>query len=130
MTQARPATVHTATMRTWQRWLVPTAVAIGIFTGTSWPTPPPMPGGSDKFVHFAAYAMLGLTVGWAAQTRAIGEVLRWLVVVSALGAADEWHQRFIPGRSMDARDWFADTAGAVSGLLLVTALHRRRESVA
>jgi VanZ family protein len=53
-----------------------------------------------------------------------------MLLVSALGAADEWHQQFIPGRRMDARDWLADTAGAVSGLSLVTALRRRREFVA
>jgi VanZ family protein len=54
----------------------------------------------------------------------------WIAVASALGAADEWHQQFIPSRSMDVRDWMADTAGAVTGLSLVTALARRREPVA
>jgi VanZ family protein len=62
--------------------------------------------------------------------RELRRALLWLAVVSSLGAADEWHQQFIPSRSMDVRDWMADTAGAVTGLSLVTALARRRESVA
>lgn len=112
------------------RWLAPLAVALGIFTATSWPTPPHMPGSSDKLVHFSAYALLGASVAWAARSRTASVALRALLVVSALGAADEWHQQFIPGRRMDARDWVADTAGAAFGLSLVTALLRRRESVA
>jgi VanZ family protein len=112
------------------RWAVPVTVMAGILAATSWPTPPHMPGSSDKLVHFSAYALLGGTVAWAAEARSMRDVLAWMLLVSALGAADEWHQQFIPGRRMDARDWLADTAGAVSGLSLVTALRRRRESVA
>jgi VanZ family protein len=112
------------------RWAVPVTVMAGILTATSWPTPPHMPGGSDKLVHFSAYALLGATVAWAAEARSVRAVFAWMLLVSVLGAADEWHQQFIPGRRMDARDWLADTAGAVCGLSLVTALYRRRESVA
>jgi VanZ family protein len=112
------------------RWAAPVAVMAGILAATSWPTPPHMPGSSDKLVHFSAYALLGVTMAWAAQARSIREAFAWILLVSALGAADEWHQQFIPGRRMDARDWLADTAGAVSGFSLVTALRRRRESVA
>ncbi len=112
------------------RWLVPVAVLACILAGTSWPTPPDMPHNSDKVVHFSAYALLGASVGWAAVTRAWQRMAVCVVVVSMLGAADEWHQQFIPSRSMDVRDWLADTAGAVTGLSLVTALNRRRESVA
>ncbi|MBC7841566.1 MAG: VanZ family protein [Gemmatimonadaceae bacterium] len=101
-----------------------------ILMATSWPAPPDMPHNSDKVVHFSAYASLGAAVGWAAETRFFRRILLWIGVVSLLGAADEWHQQFIPSRSMDVRDWLADTAGAVTGLSLVTALTRRRESVA
>ena len=112
------------------RWLVPVAVMACILAGTSWPSPPHMPHNSDKVVHFSAYALLGASFGWAAGARQFRRVALWIAVVSMLGAADEWHQQFIPSRSMDVRDWVADTAGAVTGLSLVTALARRRESVA
>lgn len=97
---------------------------------TSWPSPPAMPNDSDKLVHFTAYGLLGASVAWAAQSRARRIAVLFAVGISLLGAADEWHQQFIPNRRMDVRDWVADTAGAVTGLFLVTALARRRESVA
>ncbi len=122
--------VDGAAPRRWQRWLLPVAIAIVIFTITSWPRPPSLPGSSDKLVHFSAYAALGASVAWASGARAAGPTVRWMLFVSALGAIDEWHQQFIPSRSMDVRDWVADTAGAVGGLSLVAALSRRRESVA
>jgi VanZ family protein len=112
------------------RWAVPGAVAIGIFVATSWPAPPPMPNGSDKVVHFSAYALLGASVAWAARMRFVRGAVIGALALSLLGAVDEWHQQFIPNRRMDLRDWVADTAGAVTGLLLVTALARRREPVA
>ena len=87
-----------------------------------------MPGQSDKVIHFTAYASLGAAMGWAARVRDFRHAVQWIVVVSLLGAADEWHQKFIPSRSMDVHDWMADTAGAAAGLSLVTALTRRRES--
>ncbi len=112
------------------RWLVPLVILLGIFAATSWPSPPAMPGQSDKLVHATAYAALAGSVSWAGRIRRAGHAARWLLMLSLIGAADEWHQQFIPGRRMDARDWFADTAGAVVGLTLVTALARRREFVA
>ena len=117
-------------MRGGKRWLVPLAVVIGIATITSWPHPPSMPRNSDKVVHFLAYATLGGAVAWAALLRGARRMLFWMCVVSMLGALDEWHQQFIPSRSMDVRDWMADTAGAVAGLTLVSALLWRREHVA
>jgi VanZ family protein len=110
--------------------MLPIAVLLGILMATSFPAPPPMPHNSDKVVHFTAYALLGASVAWAARLRTWRRTLVWMVAVSVIGAADEWHQKFIPNRAMDSRDWFADTAGAVFGISLVTALTRRRESVA
>ena len=113
----------------WARWLAPLTVMLVILAATSWPHPPHLPGQSDKVFHFSGYALLGATMGWAARASNIRRALQWIAVVSLLGAADEWHQQFIPSRSMDVRDWMADTAGAVAGLSLVTALTMRRESV-
>lgn len=105
-------------------------VAIAILAATSWPSPPAMPNQSDKLVHFASYALLGAALAWTAGTRTMRHALLWVAVATLFGAADEWHQQFIPGRRTDVRDWLADTAGAVTGLSLMTALARRRESVA
>jgi len=44
----------------------------------------------------------------------------WLAVliVSAFGVTDEWHQSFVPGRSCDVFDWLADTTGAALAVTL------------
>ena len=46
---------------------------------------------------------------------------------SALGALDEWHQSFTPGRFSDATDWVADSVGAAlaSTLYFTNALRYR-----
>lgn len=112
------------------RWLVPLGVMACILIGTSLPHPPPLPGQSDKVVHFSGYASLGAALAWAARVSTVRRALKWAAVASMIGAVDELHQLFIPSRSCDVRDWMADTAGAVTGLSLVTALARRREPVA
>jgi VanZ family protein len=42
-----------------------------------------------------------------------------IAVVSVFGAVDEWHQSFIPRRSMSFADWIADSSGALVGALTV-----------
>jgi len=113
-----------------RRWLPPLLWAGVILIGTS------LPGNSlpqqitlyDKVLHFSIYALLGLLL-----SRQIGEVTgRWraaalaVVIAVAFGAADEWHQRFIPGRSTELADWRADSIGAVSGALLLALFRRNR----
>ena len=84
---------------------------------------------ADKLGHFAMYAVLGLLAA-----RALGPRLTWAAVASVLvgsalfGAFDEWHQQFIPGRSQDRADWYADALGASIGVMLSVAARSRRES--
>ena len=42
-----------------------------------------------------------------------------MLAIAAFGAVDEWHQQFIPRRSMSLHDWFADSAGALLGTMMV-----------
>ncbi len=70
------------------------------------------------------YAILGFLAIRAAWTR--GASLPWrrfLVVagcVSLWGAFDEWHQQFIPSRSMELGDWIADSIGGIAGVTMFT----------
>jgi VanZ family protein len=41
-----------------------------------------------------------------------------LVLVSAYGMSDEWHQSFTPGRSVELADWLADTSGAAMAIVM------------
>lgn len=75
---------------------------------------------SDKVSHFAAYSVLGAALAYGGASTGTGP-LPLVLAGSLYGASDELHQAFVPGRSPDARDWLADTAGALLGVL---AFHR------
>ncbi|HET7586233.1 MAG TPA: VanZ family protein [Gemmatimonadaceae bacterium] len=113
------------------RWIPPLLWLGVILVLTSIPNPRvgavSVPG-ADKLVHGALYAVLGwLTLRAAWQPGAGWRLAALLFLVVALvGAADEWHQRFIPGRSADPHDWLADATGAATGIGLACAAARRR----
>ena len=48
-----------------------------------------------------------------------GSSLLAVVLASGYGATDEFHQRFVHGRSPDVHDWIADTLGALAGAFVV-----------
>ena len=74
--------------------------------------------GADKIAHFGFYGVAGfLFVLWR---REIGTgsamAVVWAAIFAALlGAVDEFHQQWIPGRSMELLDWVADFAGGTAG---------------
>lgn len=78
----------------------------------------------DKVVHVLLYAVLGLLVARAlrpadpSRRPALGALLVALVAVALFAALDEWHQQWVPGRSTDVLDWYADLAGGTFALLL------------
>jgi VanZ family protein len=92
-----------------------------IFAASSTSDPDPLPGRFlDKVAHLAVYAILGGLIAralsggrFAAATWRHAAVA---VVLSTLyGISDEWHQRFVPGRTPDAMDVVADAVGAAAG---------------
>jgi VanZ family protein len=85
---------------------------------------------SDKLVHGTMYAIFA----WLAARTLLraGRPLRQVILLVLLGialfaAADEWHQQFIPGRSMDVFDWLADFSGVTIGTLVGAVAPRVRE---
>jgi VanZ family protein len=89
-------------------------------TLTSIPDPefgPPFPG-ADMIAHFGFYGVMGfLFVLWRRETGAgAAAAVVWAAIFAALlGAVDEYHQQWIPGRSMELLDWAADFAGGTAG---------------
>jgi VanZ family protein len=72
----------------------------------------------DKLLHMSEYGLLALLFARAF----VGEGLGWvaamaaaLLMTSAYGVTDEWHQSFVPFRNADIHDWLADTLGAIVG---------------
>jgi len=42
-----------------------------------------------------------------------------LIVVMLYGGMDEFHQHFVPGRSVDVYDFLADTIGALIAIVFI-----------
>jgi VanZ family protein len=83
----------------------------------------------DKVIHFVFYAG-GACALAGALARSFSLRGAWLIaltvlVLSLVGALDEYNQQFVPGRQgMDPYDWAADIFGAASGVLLLQRLRR------
>jgi VanZ family protein len=80
----------------------------------------PTVAGIDKVAHFAVFGLLGTALARIpkiAGMRPFG-VFAAVILASLYGAADEWHQSFVPGRSVDFADWLADSSGALVAVLI------------
>lgn len=107
--------------RSWLRWL-PFVLTMGLILYLSH-----LPGNrvhlprfhnSDKLIHVGAYCTLGLSFLYALSPR-----WRWrslgragVSVVSfcfLFGLTDEFHQSFVPGRTVSSGDVLADVVGGV-----------------
>jgi VanZ family protein len=118
-----------------RRWAPSILWTVVIFTFTSIPDPDVgglRIAGLDKAIHATLYAVLAVLSARALRTARPGDrlprapaLLALLLGILVLAAVDEWHQQFIPGRSMELLDWLADGLGAVGGLLAFV-LNRRR----
>ena len=115
-----------------RRWLPPLIWAGVILLGTSLPQDavPVQTSNIDKFLHFTIYTVFAFLL-----TRQISEdttrgraVLGAVLIAAAFAAADEWHQRFIPGRFPEFADWLADVAGAILGAVVYALIFDRRRT--
>jgi VanZ family protein len=77
---------------------------------------------ADKGAHFFMYGGLGLLLARAMhnppRTTRFRVILAAFLLVAAIGALDEWHQRYIQGRSAELADWMADSLGGLIGALI------------
>lgn len=109
------------------RYLPAAVGAAAIFAVSSMPRPP-IPDAlefwnSDKLLHAAAYCVLAtlVLIGARARTGELGHAARFeaALVAALYGVSDEWHQSFVPGRSMSGYDLIADGVGATLGAFVV-----------
>ncbi len=81
-------------------------------------------GVSDKIEHFGAYALLSGILYLNLYFQKKFELLNkypatfTILIASFYGLLDELHQLFVPGRSAEFLDWFADTSGAIIAVLI------------
>jgi VanZ family protein len=110
----------------WRRlmlWIPPLVYVVIIFhlSSDSNPLPALTATFNDKALHAIEYAGLAFLLCRALR----GEGLGWraalviaILVASAYGATDEWHQSHVFGRQADIRDWLTDTSGAATGAIV------------
>ena len=72
---------------------------------------PLLPELPDKLVHFCYFGVMALLL-----VHGLGRRWWWLplVLVPLVGAFDEWHQLYVPGRDGSVYDWIADLAGTAA----------------
>ncbi|HSA58097.1 MAG TPA: VanZ family protein [bacterium] len=85
---------------------------------------------SDKFVHAFFYAGFGSVFVWAFDPLARGWAPARVLLTAGLaaflyGVTDEFHQRFVRGRSPEAADLIFDALGGLLGGGLYLALRRK-----
>ncbi len=84
-------------------------------------------------MHFSLYAVeaffLYRSVNWPGCARfSLARVLAITGAMAVWGVADEVHQTWIPGRSMERKDVLADVAGAAAGSIVASLASGRRSS--
>ncbi len=99
----------------------PVVLYMGVIFSVSAQTDIAIPAAlSDKSSHSLAYTVLGVLIvralagGLPARISARTALLG-LVLTTLYGVTDEFHQAFVPGRSAELYDLYADAIGAAVG---------------
>jgi VanZ family protein len=93
-----------------------------IFFVSADPQPPAPVSVSDKVMHLLAYCGLAVLVFRAVARGIPARVTQrsaaaTLLITIAYGISDELHQLYVPRRSAELNDLYADIAGAAIGLI-------------
>lgn len=106
-------------------WLPLIAYCVAIYIQSDYPSPQSLPSFefSDKLLHLAAYAVMGVLFYRAYQTTPFNNNIQMLVLLSMIsaslyGVSDEIHQAFVPARDGSLWDVVADILGAAGGVYL------------
>lgn len=69
----------------------------------------------DKVVHAVVFALLACTIGLSSNLRGWHKVAVAFFGALLVGALDEWHQMYLPGREAGLPDFIADVIGSIFG---------------
>ncbi|MDH4234128.1 MAG: VanZ family protein [Gallionella sp.] len=94
-------------------WIGAKPIAVGLF-----------PGPLDKVAHFATFGLIAALL-WLSLIRAHPMLV--VTIASIFGAADEFHQRFLSGRSASMEDLATDILAVVLIVSLLEYTRRRNE---
>jgi VanZ family protein len=91
---------------------------------------------NDKIVHAGTFFVLGLLIYRALAPVTTPKLFRWPRLVTAVfavviyGFLDEFHQAYVPGRSVDIWDATADAIGGLLAAAVIVLITRRHRSAA
>lgn len=86
----------------------------------------------DKVIHLGVYFVLAACVFTACSHAEAPislqrhRIAATILFVAVYGAVDEFHQYFVPGRSVELFDWLADVSGALLFIFLFFVWRRLR----
>lgn len=69
----------------------------------------------DKVVHACVFALLACTIGLSSNLRGWHKSTVAFFGALLVGALDEWHQMYLPGREAGLSDFIADVIGSIFG---------------
>lgn len=106
------------------------AAAIFILSSQAGDALPPLLSGQDKLLHALVFGVLGVLVLGSMKTSSRGYTpgQAWIAVslVTGYGILDEFHQRYVPGRSAELLDVAADAVGGIIGVGILWAMMKSR----
>jgi len=85
--------------------------------------------GFDKLEHIGVYFILMILVAYGLKGKHLPWA-KWIFIISLFilsAAADEYHQTYIPGRSVSVYDLMANSLGIIFGSLIGKWLYDRRK---
>lgn len=131
-----PGAGFSSLLRKSRLWLLGFALWVSILWILSGKPPPEVSTldlpGFDKILHFVYFligaVLLSITLHLRGSYSWIHNLVVVVIALAMIGAIDEWHQSWIPGRSgNDLGDWIADLLGGLSGALICKPLHALRK---
>lgn len=74
-----------------------------------------IPSPWDKLVHAGVFALLACTIGLSSNLRGWRKLAVAFFSALVIGALDELHQMYLPGREAGLADFIADIIGSIFG---------------
>ena len=87
-----------------------------------------VPAPWDKFLHGTTFAVLACGIGLASGLQGSRGLIIVMAGALSIGALDEWHQMYLPGRHPSWGDLLADVIGSLAGVALLILWRRSRNT--
>lgn len=96
--------------------LLTVGLPLGLFIGGAQPVAVGLvPTPWDKLAHAFVFAVLTVSIGLASGLKGWRRLWLSFLIAVVVGALDEWHQMYLPGRSAGLDDLAADAIGSAFG---------------